>query len=300
MRILVTGANGYLGRAVVGALSRAGHDPVAMTRTELPIGGQAIRVADLLDGVELRKALEGVDAVCHLAGLTRARESLEQPLRYFQVNTAGTVELLDAMAAVGVPRIVFASTGAIYGSPEHQPMTEDTPDAPPHPYAASKMAAELAIFAQSRTGRLSATVLRLMNIAGGADPDVTRLVPRTIAAAVDDSVLEVNGDGRTVRDYLHIEDAAAAFVACFARMPPLGEARRYIVGSGRGTNILEVIAAVEESIGRHIRLLHKPPAPEPPILVSDPAKARDELLWYPTCSGIQDIIRDSWPASPDG
>ncbi|MEV0363927.1 NAD-dependent epimerase/dehydratase family protein [Nocardia fusca] len=300
MRILVTGANGYLGRAVVGALRRAGHDPVAMTRTEMPCGEQVIRVADLLDGAELRKALEGVDAVCHLAGLTRARESLVQPLRYFQVNTAGTVTLLNAMDAVGVPQIVFASTGAIYGSPEHQPMTEDTADAPPHPYAASKLAAELAIFAQAGTGRLSATVLRLMNVAGGADIDSSRLIPRTIAAAVDDSVLEVNGDGKAVRDYVHIEDAAAAFVACFGRMPQRGEARRYIVGSGHGTSVLEVVAAVEKCTGRHIRLLHKPPAPEPLTLISDPARARDELLWYPACSGIQEIIRDSLAASPNG
>ncbi|MET8797016.1 NAD-dependent epimerase/dehydratase family protein [Nocardia sp. NPDC004568] len=271
-----------------------------MTRTEVSFGGQTTRVADLLDGVELRKALEGVDAVCHLAGLTRARESLDQPLRYFQVNTAGTLTLLSAMDAVAVPHIVFASTGAIYGSPDHQPMTEDTADAPPHPYAASKMAAELALFAQARTGRLSATVLRLMNVAGGADTDSSRLIPRTIAAAADDSVLEVNGDGRAVRDYLHIEDAAAAFVACFDRMPQQGEARRYIIGSGRGTSVLEVVAAIEERTGRQIRLLHKPPAPEPSTLISDPTRARNELLWYPVCSGIREIIRDSLSVSPRG
>ncbi|MGW0178162.1 NAD-dependent epimerase/dehydratase family protein, partial [Nocardia sp. NPDC003345] len=273
-------------------------DPLAMIRTETSVREVPVRISDLLDGAGLRKALEGVDAVCHLAGLTRARESIEQPLQYFRVNVGGTVALLDAMASSQVSRLVFASTGSIYGSPELQPMTENTPDAPPHPYAASKMAAEMAIRAQVRTGCLSATVLRLMNVAGGADADDTRLIPRTIAAATGGSVLEVNGDGRAVRDYLHLEDAAAAFVACFENIPPLGECRNYIVGSGRGTSILEVVAAVEKRTGRHIEILHKPPAPEPPVLISDPARAWHELYWRPLRSDIETIVRDTGAPQP--
>jgi UDP-glucose 4-epimerase len=203
---------------------------------------ETTRVADLLDESGLRDALRGVQAVCHLAGLTRARESTVDPLRYFRVNTGGAIALLDAMAATGVARIVFASTGSIYGTPERQPMTERLPDAPPHPYAASKLAAESAISAQARTGRLSATVLRLTNVAGGADPDPTRLIPRAFAAAVNASALEVNGDGSTVRDYLHVVDAAAAFVACVDNPPPDGF-RRYIIGSGHGSSVRDVVAA---------------------------------------------------------
>lgn len=291
MRVLVTGANGYLGRAVVHLLSRAGHEPIAMVRKRISPSQTAARVADLLDDAALREALDGAEAVCHLAGLAGARESITEPLRYFRVNTGGTVALLEAMSAVGVSRIVFASTGSIYGTPERQPMTESLPDAPPHPYAASKLAAEWALHAEAGTGRLSAAVLRLMNVAGGADPDPTRLIPRTFAAALNGSALEVNGDGSAVRDYLHIDDAAAAFVACLEKTPP-GVFERYLIGSGQGSSILDVVAAVEQQTGRRIQLIHRPPAPEPAASVSDPAKAAAELGWYPRHSELAGIVRD--------
>ncbi|MFI9633138.1 NAD-dependent epimerase/dehydratase family protein [Nocardia sp. NPDC051929] len=293
MRVLVTGANGYLGQAVVKLLAGAGHEPIAMVRDCGSPLRAPTRVADLLDEDGLRKAVDGVEAVCHLGGLTRARESAADPLRYFRVNTGGTVALLDAMAAAGISRLVFASTGSIYGTPERQPMTERLPDAPPHPYAASKLAAEWAIGAQAGTGRLSATVLRLMNVAGGADPDPTRLIPRAFAAARNGSALEVNGDGSAVRDYLHIDDAAAAFVAGIENMPPKGEFRRFLIGSGRGSSILDVVAAVERRTGRRIQLIHRPPAPEPAALISDPAKAMAELPWRPAQSDLETIVCDT-------
>ncbi|MGQ4618146.1 NAD-dependent epimerase/dehydratase family protein [Nocardia sp. R7R-8] len=293
VRVLVTGADGYLGRAVVELLGSAGHEPIAMVRKSGSTLPAPTRVADLLDEAPLREALDGVDAVFHLGGLTRARESTADPLRYFRVNAGGTVALLDAMAATGVSRIVFASTGSIYGTPERQPMTEGLPDAPPHPYAASKLAAEWAIRSQASTGRLSAVVLRLMNVAGGADPDPTRLIPRAFAAATSGSALEVNGNGTAVRDYLHIIDAAAAFVACLANMPPKGESRHYLIGSGRGSSILDVVAAVERRTGRRIQLRHRPPAPEPAGLISDPTKAMTELPWRPAHSDLETIVRDT-------
>ncbi|MGY2113244.1 NAD-dependent epimerase/dehydratase family protein [Nocardia gipuzkoensis] len=300
MRVLVTGANGYLGRAVVDLLGRAGHEPIAMVRGSISSIPAPVRVADLLDEGGVRDALAGVAAVCHLAGLTRARESTDDPLRYFRVNTGGTVALLDAMVAAGVARIVFASTASIYGSPERRPMTERLPDVPPHPYAASKLAAEWAIRAQARTGRLSATVLRLTNVAGGADPDPTRLIPRTFAAATNGSALEVNGDGSAVRDYLHVLDAAAAFVACVEHTSPPGEFGQYIIGSGRGSSIRDVVAAVERRTGRRIQLIHRPPAPEPAALISDPAKAASELGWYPRHSDLETIVHDTWRAATSG
>jgi UDP-glucose 4-epimerase len=291
VRVLVTGANGYLGRAVVHLLSTAGHEPIAMVRKRSSPSQTAVRVADLLDDAALREALDGAEAVCHLAGLTRARESMTEPLRYFRVNTGGTVALLEAISAAGVSRIVFASTGSIYGTPERQPMTESLPDAPPHPYAASKLAAEWALHAQAGAGRLSVAVLRLTNVAGGVDPDPTRLIPRTFAAALNGSALEVNGDGSAIRDYLHIDDAAAAFVTCLEQTPP-GGFERYLIGSGQGSSILDVVAAVEQQTGRRIQLIHRPPAPEPAALVSDPAKAAAELGWYPRHSELESIVRD--------
>ena len=300
MRVLVTGATGYLGRASLAELGRLGLDPVAMVRGPAADHagadlGAEIRRADLTDPASLGPALRGVDAVCHLGGLVRARESLADPLGYFALNTAGTVNLLVAMADSGVSGLVFASTAAVYGTPAVQPMTEELPDAPPHPYAASKLAAEQAIGWQARTGALRATVLRLFNLAGGDDPDSTRIIPRALAAATGRGpALEINGDGRATRDFVHVVDAASALVAAVRALPPAGQARRYNIGSGVGSSVTDVVAAVETVTGRDVPVVHRPPAPEPPVLVSDSSLARAELGWRPTWSALHDIVADLW------
>ncbi|QIS06930.1 NAD-dependent epimerase/dehydratase family protein [Nocardia brasiliensis] len=296
MRVLVTGANGYLGAAVVAALRAGGHEVVGLVRhdrSRVP-AGVPVRSADLRDPAALAVAVRDVDAVCHLAGCTRVRESFADPLGYFEVNVGGTVALLRALAASGTRRLVFASTAAIYGTPATQPMSEDLPQRPPHPYAVSKHAAEAVLAAQAATGALDAVVLRLFNIAGGDDRDPTRIIPRILAAAAGESrVLTVNGDGTAVRDYLHIRDAAEAFAAAIDQ-PDLPNCRTYNIGSGTGTSVRELIAAAREVTGRPIPVKHQPSQPEPPRLVSDSTRAHRELHWTPVHSSISAILRDAW------
>ncbi|WP_169736681.1 NAD-dependent epimerase/dehydratase family protein [Pseudonocardia spinosispora] len=272
----MTGASGYLGRALVRALADAGHEPVAPARAD--IGDPAV--------------YGGADAVCHLAGLAQARASWDRPLDFFDVNVGGTTSVLRAMAAARVGTLVFASTAAIYGAPAEQPMSERLPDDPPHPYASSKAVAETVIGWEVARRGLAATVLRLSNLAGGADLDESRLLPRVLAAARSGEPITVNGDGRAVRDYLHVSDAAEAFVAALHTPGPPGVTRRYTIGSGVGSSVTEVIAAVERVTGRVVAVTHGPPADEPPALVCDPTLAMTELGWRPRRATVPDILRD--------
>ncbi|MEV0295218.1 NAD-dependent epimerase/dehydratase family protein [Nocardia sp. NPDC050710] len=304
MRVLVTGANGYLGSVVARELRTAGHDVVGLVhrhRSRIPTD-MPTRTADLRDPGALTAALDGMDAVCHLAGLTRARESLDEPERYFAVNHAGTAALLHAMAAADSRALVFASTAAIYGTPDRQPMSEDLPDHPPHPYAASKLAAELAIAAATARGTLSAIVLRLFNIVGGDDTDETRIMSRLLAVAAGEQLhLTVPGDGTSVRDYLHLTDAARAFTAALARMPGPGACRRYNIGTGVGISVNELVTTATRITGRPIPVEYHPAIAEPPRLVSDSRRARDELDWAPAASDIDTVLRVAWAArAPSG
>jgi UDP-glucose 4-epimerase len=299
MRVLVTGAAGYIGSAVVQALAGNGHEPVALVHHKAALADVEAKQGDLLDSSSLAGALDGVDAVCHLAGLTSGRESFERPVEYFRVNVSGTLALLEAMASSGVRQLVFASTAAIYGTPDRQPMNEDLPDNPPHPYAASKAAAEAAIGWQARTGALGATVLRIFNAAGGEDPDPWRLLPRVLAVAAGRSEqLEINGDGSVVRDYLHVADVGDALVAAVEHTTELGTSRPYNIGSGIATSVMDIVAAAERVTGRPVPVVHRPAVPEPAALICDPTRARAELGWKPRSSDLDHIVRDAWTARP--
>lgn len=296
MRVLVTGAAGYIGYAVGRRLAAAGHEVDGLVRRDagLPAGVRAVR-GDLLAPDGLPRG--PYDGVCHLAALTRVRESFERPLPYFTANVQGTVNLLEAVAA---DRVVFGSTAAVYGTPERQPIPETEATAPASPYGASKLAAEQAVRYHARTGAIGAVVLRTFNVAGSVDgridPDGTRLIPAALAVAAGHAPhLDVNGDGRAVREYLHVDDLAAAYVRALEAVRP-GEDRVYNVGSGAGAAVHEVVAAVEAVTGRPVPVRRRPARPEAPVLVCDAAAIRAELGWRPERSALPEIIAGSWDA----
>ncbi|MEV4676577.1 MULTISPECIES: NAD-dependent epimerase/dehydratase family protein [Actinomadura] len=296
MRVLVTGAAGYIGYAVGRRLAAAGHEVDGLVRRDagLPAGVRAVR-GDLLAPDGLPRG--PYDGVCHLAALTRVRESFERPLPYFTANVQGTVNLLEAVAA---DRVVFGSTAAVYGTPERQPIPETEATAPASPYGASKLAAEQAVRYHARTGAIGAVVLRTFNVAGSVDgridPDGTRLIPAALAVAAGHAPhLDVNGDGRAVREYLHVDDLAAAYVRALEAVRP-GEDRVYNVGSGAGAAVHEVVAAVEAVTGRPVPVRRRPARPEAPVLVCDAAAIRGELGWRPERSALPEIIAGSWDA----
>ncbi|MEU5994317.1 NAD-dependent epimerase/dehydratase family protein [Spirillospora sp. NPDC047418] len=296
MRVLVTGAAGYIGYAVGRRLVAAGHEVDGLVRRsrDVPDGVRPVQ-GDLLvpDGLPRGP----YDGVCHLAALTRVRESFERPLRYFAANVQGTVNLLESVAA---DRVVLGSTAAVYGTPERQPIPESEGTAPASPYGASKLAAEQAVRFHARTGAAGAVVLRTFNVAGSVDgridPDATRLIPKALAVAAGHApLLEINGDGLAVREYLHVDDLAAAYVRALEAVRP-GEDRLYNVGSGAGAAVHEVVAAVEKATGRPVPTRRRPARPEAPVLRCDAAAIRAELGWRPVRSGLPEIIAGSWDA----
>jgi UDP-glucose 4-epimerase len=300
MRILVTGAAGFVGYAVAARLVEQGHTVTGLTRSSgraLPTGVRR-HVGDLLDPATLPPG--EFDAVCHLAGLAQVRESRGDPLRYWQTNTGGLLTLLGWLPTVGADRLIIASTCAVYGEPTRQPIDETAPELPSNPYGASKLAADRAAADYAATGRVGATSLRACNIAGAVpgrpDDEPGRLVPRLLATALGRAPeFTINGDGRVVRDYLHVADMAAAFTLALHACRP-GRWHAYTVGSGRPTSIRDAIDAVERITGRSIARRHGPAADEPAELRADPTRISTELGWQPVSSSIDTIVRDAWSA----
>lgn len=308
MKVLVTGATGFVGYAVAAALVDAGHQVAALSRSErpLPVGVQRIG-GDVEDAAAVLHAVEatGAEAVCHLAALARVRDSRADPVGYWRTNVGGTLAVLRAMTRQpgGPGRLVVASTCAVYGERAAQPITEQTQPNPTNPYGTSKLAADRAVADVAATGAIGAVSLRAFNIAGGLpgrpDDDETRLIPKIVAVAQGRAAeLGVNGDGSVVRDFVHVADMADAFVravdACRS-----GRWVGYNVGSGLRSTLADVIAAAEAVTGAPLAIRHNPPADEPEVLLADASLIRNELGWRPERSQLPRIVRDAWDAAQD-
>jgi len=303
MRVLVTGASGFVGYAVASLLVEEGHEVIAFTRTDtsdLP-AGVTPAVGDLRDGDSIPRALAGVEGVCHLAGLATVRESFERPLDYWRTNVGGTLAVLAGLSGSEMPaRVVLASTCAVYGPQAVQPMSEATPLDPTSPYGTSKLAADRATADLAATGAIGAISLRAVNIAGAVrgrpDLDESRLIPKLLAVQQGRAPeLVVNGDGSAVRDFVHVADMAAAFSLALEHCEP-GSWRAFNVGSGRRTTVNDVIEAAESVTGRPVPVRRRPAANEPREVLADSTRIRSELGWEAKNSDLREIVGDGWRA----
>jgi UDP-glucose 4-epimerase len=321
VKLLVTGGAGYIGSVVAAQLIDAGHEVVVLDdlsrghAAAVPAGATHVDVA-LLDEHGLHDALaDGFDGVLHFAALAVVAESVAHPDRYWRNNVVGTLNLLDAMRAHGVRRLVFSSTAATYGDPQRIPMREDEPTDPVNPYGDSKLAVDRMLANECPASGLGATSLRYFNVAGARGPQgedhrpETHLVPLVLeAAAGRRSHISVYGtdydtrDGTAVRDYIHVEDLGDAHLLALDAVRP-GEHRVYNLGSGTGYTVREVIEAARRVTGREIPAKEEPRrAGDPPQLVAASDRARDELGWSPRRM-LDDMIADAWTwhqAHPDG
>lgn len=297
-RVLVTGGLGFLGRAVTRDLLDAGHEVAVLTRRH----DTTAVTGDVRDRTRMREvvAAGGYDAICHLAALTRPRDSVADPLTYFDVNATGTLNLL--LAVEPGTRFVFVSTNQVCGSRHAEPLREDLPPDPESPYAASKLAAEQLVAAYAATGAIGAITLRLFNIAGAmagvTDTDETRIIPNTLRALTGElPYVTLNGDGTAVRDFVHLADVAAAVRRALA-VATAGTHRVFHIGSGNGSSMADVVRAAEAAAGRRVAVKRMPPKPEPQLLVADNRRARAEMGWEPARSDLAQMVADAWDAWP--
>jgi UDP-glucose 4-epimerase len=307
MRVLITGAAGFVGRALIHRLLTEGHEVGALTRRpwdDRPAQARPF-LGDVLDARAIAEAIDEwqPEGVCHLAAATRVRDSFQEPVRYFAVNVTGTLNVLQALSELArrsgrAPTIVFGSTAAVYGPVEQQPIPEDAPPLPTNPYGATKLAADQALGFQAATGGLAAVSLRCFNVAGATeqswDDDLTRVIPKALAVASGrEPELVMNGDGSSTRDYLHVADLADAYAAALTAAQP-GEHRIYNTGSGIPVSLRDVVDSVERITGRELAIRHNPPQNEPAALLADNTKIRYELDWEPRRSQLDTIVADAW------
>jgi UDP-glucose 4-epimerase len=304
MRVLVTGASGYIGRAVVRELVATGHLPRLLlhsARVAVPEGTETVR-GDVLDRDGLIRAVEGVDAVVHLAARAGVRSSFQQSQRFHELNVGGTVNLLDALQTgrSGSVRLVFASTASVYGAPSQQPIGEAARPAPASPYASSKLEAEEAIVRAVEAGTIGASTLRIFNAAGAVDghgdPDDSRIIPRAVGVAAGRiPSMELYGDGSAVRDFVHVKDIASACVAALEHCRP-GRYEVFNVGA-TSASLCRVIDTVCRVSRRPVNLVRRPANPrEVREVRADTSHLEESLGWKAVHSSLEEMVGDQWDA----
>lgn len=324
MSILVTGGAGYIGSVTV-ELLRARGEPVvvlddlshghrAAVDPDVPFCGGRAGDAALISRV-VRE--HGVEACIHFAALIEVGESVANPARYFDNNTAAGMALLGALIEAGVRRFVFSSTAAVYGQPKEVPIPEEHPQWPTSPYGWSKFFMERILESYDRAYGLKFVALRYFNAAGATarhgehhQPE-SHLIPNVLAAALGRrSYLSVFGreyptpDGTAVRDYIHVADLGAAHILALEYLRQGGQSECINLGNGKGYSVLEVIEAARRITGRKIEARMDPPRPgDPSHLVAKADKAHRVLGWSPAHPELDQIIRTAWNwhlAHPEG
>jgi len=313
--ILVTGGAGYIGSHCCRALVAAGYQPVVYdnfsTGHRSFVAGPLV-VGDLLDKAALAHAFaqHPIVAVMHFAAASLVGESVADPRKYYLNNVVGTLSLLDAMRDAGCDRLVFSSTGAVYGNADSRALPESYACAPINPYGASKWMIERMVADYRSAYRLQAFCLRYFN-ASGADAaggigelrdHETHLIPRAMMALqghiTDFAVFGDDydtPDGTAIRDYIHVTDLAAAHLLALQRLMQGDRGDTFNLGTGAGFSVREILSAIAAETGRQVPHAVKPRrAGDPTYLVADPTAAREKLKFQPAHSDLATIVRTAW------
>jgi UDP-glucose 4-epimerase len=281
-RILVTGGSGFIGRHVVADLAAAGAEVRVVDLRPHPDPAVEIVLGDLTEPGVAARALEGgFDSVVHLAAVTSVLRSLEQPELTFATNVAATAMLLEAARAAGVRSLAFASTNAVTGPMEDPAISESSRLRPLTPYGSTKAAGEMLMSAYTASYDVRCAPLRLTNVYGPGMQAKDSIVARLMRAIRTGGGFEIYGDGRQVRDYVHVSDVVAGMMLALVDESWQGP---MVIGTGTSHSVLDVVDEVRRVTGAELPVTHGPAkAGEMPAVIVDSSRAR-AAGWAPRYS----------------
>jgi len=316
MTCLVTGGAGYIGSHIVASLQQHGYKVVVVdslvSGLQSRIPGVPLLKVDISEEPSLKQMTDfarehGVTSVIHTAALKSVPESVADPLGYFKVNVAGTVELLEAMKAAGAVNFVFSGTAAVYGMAKGT-VTEDAPTLPINPYGETKLYCEQLLKDMNAVGQVRAASLRYFNVAGSGDDSradnfATNLIPQVLRRIVAGDQPQIFGldydteDGSCVRDYIHVVDLAEAHILTLKAIEKAGENwdfTVYNVGTGTGYSVVEVVERALAETGTELTYEVSPRRlGDPARIVANPAKIKAELGWEAKHT-LDDMVASAW------
>ncbi|HEY5442337.1 MAG TPA: UDP-glucose 4-epimerase GalE [Candidatus Saccharimonadales bacterium] len=310
MKLVIAGGAGYIGGTVAALLIKAGHEVIVLDnlshgyRSAVPEGARFIE-GNVADFGTIFSGADNIEAVLHFAAYIEAGESVKQPEKYWLNNTVSSLKLLEAMRQLGIKKLVFSSTAAVYGEPETVPITEQAVKNPTNPYGMTKLAVDMAIASECVAHGLAAVSLRYFNVAGTYDghgerhqPE-THIIPVALAAAANNRLFTIFGDdyptadGTCVRDYIHVYDLAQAHLLALDKLEA-GHAV-YNLGNGAGFSNRQVVQTIESVTGKKLASTVGPRrAGDPAVLVASSRLAEQELGWKPEKPDLETMVEDAW------
>ena len=296
MNFLITGAAGFLGSNLANRLTREGHhvrglDDLSTGDPQVLNGEVLFTRGDVNDRPKLWTLLQEVDCVYHLAARVSVPESIIYPREYNAANVGGTVSLMEAMRDVGVRRVVFISSGAVYGDQQDQPVRETAIPYPRSPYAVSKLAAEFYVRTIGDLWGIETVSLRVFNAYGPGQhlpPSHPPVIPNFLRQAIRGGTIVVHGDGSQTRDYVYVDDVVSAMIAA-ATAPGLDN-QVINVGSGSETSVRELVRLMLETTFSQVEVMYNP-RNEPGVsrLCADISLAREKLGYQPSISLVDGL-----------
>jgi UDP-glucose 4-epimerase len=290
-QVLVTGGAGFIGRRVVSALVARGAQVTVADLREMKADGVRCVTGDLCDPAVAREAVTpGTDVIIHLAAVTSVLRSIEDPAGTYRLNVDATATLLELARTRGVRTFVLASTNAVVGDVGRSVITEQAPLRPLTPYGATKAAAEMLLSAYSSAYGIAGAALRFSNVYGPGMEAKDSFVPRLMRAARDGHGVQIYGDGRQVRDLVHVDDIVAGILLAWQA----GYSGPLILGAGESVTVNDIVAAARSVTGAPIPAEHVPPKQgEMPAVIVDISAAR--ALGYQPSFDLKAGIATVWP-----